>query len=148
MRLGLRRRLLTLETDDWIPSASVCRCLPFGCVVRHSGQRHCGASARCFQNFVGFEIGLWYEEYFAGTPVLSWFGQVPKKAALGREAVSGQGRNSRGAQGSRSGLLAWAGVVSLAVPLVLACLWEGGECPVGIFTHVDDPLTVLRAPWP
>ena len=42
----------------------------------------------------------------------------------------------RAAQGSRNGPLAWAGVVSLAIRLVQACLWEGG--------YVDDPLTLVR----
>ena len=50
----------------------------------------------------------------------------------------------RAAQGSRNGPLAWAGVVSLAIRLVQACLWEGGECPARINTYVDDPLTVVR----
>ena len=50
----------------------------------------------------------------------------------------------RAAQGSRNGPLAWAGVVSLAIRLVQACLWEGGKCPARINTYVDDPLTVVR----
>ena len=50
----------------------------------------------------------------------------------------------RAAQGSRNGPLAWAGVVSLAIRLVQACLWEGGVCPARINTYVDDPLTVVR----
>ena len=47
----------------------------------------------------------------------------------------------RAAQGSRNGPLAWAGVVSLAIRLVQACLWEGGECPARINAYVDDPET-------
>ena len=50
----------------------------------------------------------------------------------------------RAAQGSRNGPLAWAGVVSLALRLVQACWWEGGECPARINTYVDDPLTVAE----
>ena len=50
----------------------------------------------------------------------------------------------RAAQGSRKGPLAWAGVIPLAIRLVQACLWEGGECPARINTYVDDPLTVVR----
>ena len=34
--------------------------------------------------------------------------------------------------------------MSLAIRLVQACLWEGGECPARINTYVDDPLTVVR----
>ena len=50
----------------------------------------------------------------------------------------------RAPQGSRNVPLAWAGVVSLAIRLVQACLWEVGECLARTNTYEDDPLTVVR----
>ena len=41
----------------------------------------------------------------------------------------------RAVQGSHNGPLA---CVSLAIRLVQACLWEGGECPARINTYVDN----------
>ena len=52
----------------------------------------------------------------------------------------------RAAQGSRNGPLAWAGVVSLAIRLVQACLWRNYlvACLVLLFTALGFPLSFRK----
>ena len=48
------------------------------------------------------------------------------------------------AQGTRNGLSAWAGVISLVMRLSQSVSWESGKCRIRSNTCADDPLIAFR----